>query len=254
MDRHYAVTKFILGCYLVHHFATWDESQIQELFGANMVYTNLYQIVPTLPITYDLIMILVLAFLLADRLGSPLISAITSGVMYLLWSYLTNRNLFIANPGIPYVGWLLLVYTVAPYLSTANKWNVYYIAWFLMALGYTVSGLHKLQCPSWVDGSALEHVLRSPLARDNIIVHGVLSMPLHYLTWASLVLEITFLPLGIFYYTRLLYWFAYLVFHLGILCTINFSDLTLGVFMIHIFTFPIDLIHQIGIKSSFKYD
>jgi hypothetical protein len=158
--------------------------------------------------------------------------------MWYIWVISIHYNPFIANPGMPYVGWLLLVYSVEPYLTTKDKTTIYYIAWFLMALGYTVSGLHKLQCPSWNDGSALEHVLRSPLARDNYLVDTLLRSPfLKLMTWGSLFLEISFLPLGLFYYTRTLYSLLYLGFHLGILATINFVDLTLGVLMIHIFTF-----------------
>jgi hypothetical protein len=56
-------------------------------------------------------------------------------------------------------------------------------------------------------------------------------------TWASLFLEISFLPLGIFDRLRLPYWVSFMVMHLGILSLIDFTDLTLGVLMIHLFTF-----------------
>ena len=39
-----------------------------------------------------------------------------------------------------------------------------------MAIGYTVSGIHKLQCDSWRKGTALQYVLSGPLGRDNFLV------------------------------------------------------------------------------------
>ena len=38
-------------------------------------------------------------------------------------------------------------------------------AWFLLAAGYSFSGYTKLVSPSWLDGTALAHVLDNPLAR-----------------------------------------------------------------------------------------
>lgn len=120
---------------------------------------------------------------------------------------------------------------------------IFWGAWFLMALGYTISGIHKLQCASWIDGSALLHVLESLLARDNNLVNFMIELMKNYPwflklnTWASLVLEISFLPLGIFDRLRFVYWISFIVMHIGIMCLIDFTDLTLGVLMIHLFTF-----------------
>ncbi len=57
------------------------------------------------------------------------------------------------------------------------------------------------------------------------------------MTWFSLFLEISFLPLGVFYHTKAMYWIIFIGFHLGILLVINFTDLTLGVLMFHLLIF-----------------
>jgi len=117
---------------------------------------------------------------------------------------------------------------------------IYFLAWLLVGLGYTISGVHKLDCPSWLDGSALKHVLESPLARDNWLRDFLVDSPeivLKLMTWFSLALEISFLIIGLFYYTRPLYWSAYIGFHFSILFLINFSDLTWGLILAHTFTF-----------------
>lgn len=202
-------------------------------------------------ITQFLILMTILSLMLSVGLARNL----TSLLLWFGWAYLFNRNPFISNPGLPYVGWLLLACALIPsgerfciwsntWSNTNQKWwmpsIIYWSAWFLMALGYTISGVHKLQCPSWIDGSALRHVFSGVLARDNYLVSGLLnSNPifLRLLTWSSLILEISFLPLGLFDRLQKWSWLAFMGLHLGILATVNFTDLTLGVLMIHLFTF-----------------
>lgn len=157
-------------------------------------------------------------------------------ILWYGWACLLNKNVFINNPGMGYIGWLLIVLG----LGLENNRKVYFTAWFLMCLGYTASGLHKLQCPSWIDGYALKYVLENPIARDNFLRDYLLSMPdivLKIQTWLSLALEISCLPLGMFYNTRKLFWFALFGLHIGIIAVINFTDLTLGVLMIQLFLF-----------------
>lgn len=249
---------------------------------------------------------------------------LNSIVLWYGWAFLFNRNNFIANPGLPYVGWLLLACAIIPnpgpllscplfslealkHVNDFRAWTfakstetrcqhhkkqkekekqktdndediddkksdihdntdntteepvgpvessdvevwrmpplIFWGAWFLMALGYTVSGIHKLQCESWTDGSALLHVLESLLARDNRLVAFMVKLMEQYPwfmkmnTWGSLFLEISFLPLGIFDRLRFVYWISFIIMHIGIMCLIDFTDLTIGVLMIHLFTF-----------------
>lgn len=246
IQSHYTTVKLILGAYLLWHFTTFEAQHFDELFGKDRPFTSAYAVLPNIPngllMRFSIITLCAL-FTISDYFRNRVLSSLLAGSLFLVWMLSLNQNPFISNPGMPYVGWLLLVFMVSPFLNAETKLSIYYIAWFLMALGYTVSGLHKLQCPSWLDGTALTHVLQSPLARDNFLVTWLLqSSMLKLLTWSSLFLEITFLPLGCFYYTKNLYWFMYLGFHLGILMTINFVDLTLGVLMIHVFTFDFHLI------------
>ncbi len=160
------------------------------------------------------------------------------------WACLLNRNVLITNPGIAYVGWLLLAMVLIP-PDSKNRVprDIYWAAWVLSCLGYTLSGIHKLQCASWIDGSALLHVLSSPIARDNFLVDLLVQSPpivLKISTWGSLALEIAALPLGLFVHTRKWIWIALLLMHLGVMFLIDFVDLTLGVLMIHFFTFDLN--------------
>ena len=99
-------------------------------------------------------------------------------VLWYGWAALFNRNPLISNPGIPYIGLLLLLTTLVPArehwrLPGSRAGSPFHVprfvvvtAWILMAVGYSYSGIVKLASPSWVDGTAITHLLNNPLARD----------------------------------------------------------------------------------------
>jgi hypothetical protein len=211
-----------------------------------------------------LISLTCLSVMFALRLVAPRFIAF---LLWYGWACLLNRNVLISNPGIPYVGLLLLAFSLITFLKQKTgdgedeklelnpqvfPW-LYWGGWTLYAIGYTISGLHKLQSPSWIDGSALRHVLQSPLSRDNTLCHYLLDMNplvLQISTWGSLFAEISFLPLGLFYHTRKLYWLMFLALHLGVLFVVNFTDLTLGVLTMHFFLLDPRWFFRTNIASS----
>ena len=171
---------------------------------------------------------------------------------------LFGRNPLIANPSLPYVGWLLLVHAVLPAspfgsFSARNRvdpggnWHmpasIFAVAWILMAVGYTYSGLAKLNSPSWLDGTAFLELLQNPLARDHLLNAWMAALPLPILkgfTWGALAGELLFAPLAIFRRCRPWLWLLMLAMHLGLLLMIDFADLTLGMIVLHLFTFNPD--------------
>lgn len=176
------------------------------------------------------------------------------------WMCLLNRNPLISNPSLGYIGWLLLACTLIPkgerlgflqseaqrkrYYEKFGRWEVpdilFYGMWIIIGISYTASGVHKLQCPDWWNGTALYYVLTGPLVRkDNPIVAFILSdmMFVKMMTWGSLFLEVSALFFGTFYRTRKYYWAMFMGFHLGIVSTVNFTDLTFGMMIAHLFTF-----------------
>jgi len=171
---------------------------------------------------------------------------------WLVWAWVFGRNNLIINPGIPYVGLLLLVCAILPAGEafvpgrTRNRdWRmpalVWWMMWLLLAVGYTFSGYCKLASPSWIDGSALLDVMQNPLARDGLPRDLFLSLPTavqRLATWGALGLELAFLPLALIPRTRRFVWAAMLLMHLGIMTMIHFADLSLGMVLIHLFTLP----------------
>jgi predicted DCC family thiol-disulfide oxidoreductase YuxK len=176
-------------------------------------------------------------------------------LLWYVWACLFGRNPLISNPSLPFVGWLLLAHIFlpsAPYGSWAARgrsdagggWKmpqpIFVVAWIVLALGYTYSGYTKLISPSWVDGTALERVLDNPLARPGIVRDAVLALPSWMLkvgTWAGLALELSFAPLALFRRVRPWIWGLMLLMHLSLIVLIDFADLSLGMVMVHFFTF-----------------
>jgi predicted DCC family thiol-disulfide oxidoreductase YuxK len=98
----------------------------------------------------------------------------------------------------------------------------------------------KLTSPSWIDGSAIARVLDNPLARPGILRELLLALPdgiLRAMTVGALVLELAFAPLALFSRTRPIAWAAVLSMHLGLIALIDFADLSLGMVLVHAFTF-----------------
>jgi hypothetical protein len=155
------------------------------------------------------------------------------------------RDPLIANPALPFVGLLLLVHGLFPEHDPDRRpWHrltsAYGLVFVVLAVGYSYSGMTKLLSPSWLDGSALRHVLENPLARPSVLRDILLATPpvfLRAMTYGVLALEIAFAPLCFWRPTRALAWSATVVMHLGILVLVDFADLTLGILLVHAFTF-----------------
>jgi predicted DCC family thiol-disulfide oxidoreductase YuxK len=151
---------------------------------------------------------------------------------------------------------MLLACALVPETSK-GKWAMpkalYWGAWLILSLGYTVSGVHKLGSPSWVDGTAILRLLDNPLARDvpwrEWLLHGPAFIP-EAMAFFSLGLELLFLPLALFRWTRPWVWLAMAGMHLGILALVSFADLTLGILMIHLFTFDSGWLRPSGDKPG----
>jgi hypothetical protein len=258
--RQFAWFRVALGAYLAIHFGhlvPWGA----ELFSRAGVIPRAslnptHGILPNVLAWWDS-PAFVSAFLVA-MVGLSVLFALgvarhaSALILWYGWACLFNRNVLISNPSIPYVGLLLLLTTLVPgreplrpfsHRSTNGDFYVpaavYWTAWFLMAVGYTFSGVVKLASPSWVDGTAFWHVVENPLARDGLLRDFVLRMPtwgFQWLTWQALALEILFLPLALWQWTRPLIWLAMVFMHIGIVALVSFADLSAGMLMVHLFT------------------
>ncbi len=174
-------------------------------------------------------------------------------VLWYGWACLFDRNVLIENPATPYVGLLLLLTVTIP---ATEPWRfkqkdffndeffvpriAWTCAWLLLALGYTLSGLAKIHSPSWVDGSALAHLMNTPVARPGMLRDLVLSLPPSAaagLAWSAVGLEILFLPLVVWRVTRPLAWAAMIALQVCMMLVMRSADLTIAMLLVHLFTY-----------------
>lgn len=255
--RQFALFRIIFGAYLAWHYTAlvpWGA----ELFstagilgapGANPFHGRWWN--PLFdPAAASLATILpaiagILSLLLACGIGRRLVAI----ALAIIHSMLFTACPLIANPGLPYVGLLLWLCAIIPPGETWSRsnrdWRIPGVAFltanFLLAAGYTFSGVSKLTSPGWLDGTALHTVLQGALARSNGVPELLAAMPeemLRLMTWGTLAFEIAYLPLWFISRLRTPLWLAAISFHTGILLTLDFADLTLGMLMIHLFVMP----------------
>jgi predicted DCC family thiol-disulfide oxidoreductase YuxK len=219
---------------LLHFFpnvlATWDSPAFVTWFTAAGAGLSLF-----------------FAFGLQDRWAAL-------GAWY-VWACLLGRNPLIANPSIPYVGWLLLAHACLPrprFLGWVGRgrftgsvpWRLapsfFAAAWILMALGYSYSGWTKLMSPSWQDGTALLDMMSNPLGRPGPVHSFLAALPpivCKLATWGALSVELLFAPLCAFRKVRPWLWSMLLGMHLALIVMVDFADLSLGMVILHLFTF-----------------
>jgi hypothetical protein len=254
----FAWFRIVFGGYLAIHFAQLvpyapelfsnagvlpdpSASPLYGIFPNALAHWNTPQFATTF-----LLGLTILSILFAMGIARHAVAAL----LWYGWACLFNRNVLISNPSIPYVGLLLVLVLLVParepfrvgvretrsdfYVPAAVFWT----AWILMATGYTFSGFAKLQSPSWIDGSALSHILQSPLARDNPVTAFVVGLPsfLHWTTWGVLALEVLFVPLAAWPRTRAFAWSSMVAMHVAIVALIDFADLSAGMLVLHLFT------------------
>lgn len=254
----FAMFRVVFGLYLLIHFLylipvageLWSSAGLISDVTLNLTYGSfpniLYLLDTALGVTIFVSVMAVLSLFV--MIGFFRRSA--SLLLWYAWACLFHQNNLILNPGLPMVGWLLLALAIIPkgegwgVEKINNSWAMppilYWGAWIILGIAYTISGLDKAMAPSWIDGSAITHLLNNPLARDYFLRDFLLSMPETFreiMTWSALVLEISFGLLVLFSKTRVYAWFMIIGMHLSILLIVDFPDLTLGVIMIHLFTF-----------------
>jgi predicted DCC family thiol-disulfide oxidoreductase YuxK len=250
--------RIVFGVYLAIHFAHLVP-HANELFGSAGVLADaranpLHGLFPNplawfswpqLPTVFVFVLVV-----LSINFTVGLFRRTCALVLWFGWACLFNRNNLIANPGIPYVGLLLVLCALVPKGEplTLRKQKtvarrcmpaaIYWGAWALLAIGYTYSGIWKLFSPSWIDGTALAHLMNNPLARPGIVREFLQQFPsaLSFLTWTALAGELLFLPLALSRRGRLVAWLWMTAMHLGILLVVDFADLTFGMLMVHLFT------------------
>lgn len=260
----YSVLRVIFGLYLFVHFVQhvpWGTEMFSRQ-GARPdgAASPLPYLFPNILALNDSPLMVTVLLLMAAGLSLLFCAGWHDRVaaLILLWyiaACLFGRNPLIANPSLPYVGWLLLAHMFlppAPYGSWAARhrpdpgthWRmpqpIYAVAWIVLAVGYSYSGYTKWISPSWIDGTALAKVWANPPTRPTMLSETLLTMPadgLKLATWTALAMELLFAPLSLIRRVRPWLWLSAVFMHSALITLINFADLSLGMLMVHGLTF-----------------
>jgi predicted DCC family thiol-disulfide oxidoreductase YuxK len=259
----YSLVRAVFGTYLFVHFVQLTPWAV-ELFSNQGLLPDgraspLLYLFPNILALWDgpvfVTAVLIVAVALSVLFAVGCWDRVAAVMLWYIWACLHGRMPLISNPGLPYVGWMLLAHAClppAPYGSwtargrtdPGNNWRmpepIFLVAWILMALGYSYSGYAKLISPSWLDGTALARVLENPLARPGFVRDVVLTLPdglLRLATWGALLAELSFAPLALVPRLRPWLWGLLLLMHLSLIVLIDFADLSLGMVILHLFTF-----------------
>lgn len=259
----YSLYRGLLGLYLAYHFARLVPYAGELFSGMGMVgepsASPFYGIFPNLLFVFEAPAVaaglLVMATFagLAFALGAR--DRLMAGFLWYVLACTFTRNPLIANPSLPFLGWLLLLHLAIPG-KPYGAWSargrsdpgggfrfppaLFAAAWIVMAVGYSYSGYTKLVSPSWLDGSALSRILENPLARPSLLREVVLQLPTVLLasaTWGALLLELLFAPLALIRRLRPWLSLAMVVMHLGLIALIDFAALSFAMLILHLATF-----------------
>jgi len=258
--KHFALFRVLLGVYLATYFVNLLPYS-EELFGTQSFFATaersgftFRQVFPSLldnpavashaPIFVSSLAVLAIVFA---------VGVFRRSAAVLLWYGLTcliNRDPGIMNPSHAFIGWMCLASALIP---TGEAWRIgsrhqawkmpgllYSGAWWVMATGYSASGVAKLQSPGWLDGSALVMTLDMAYARDTWIRTLVLELPSTALrcgTWFVLGTELLFAPLAVLSRTRPVAWCSAVALHCLLLVLFEFPEIPLGMLLLHVFTF-----------------
>ncbi len=175
--RHLVMFRALFGAYLLVHFAQLVPFANEMFSSTGLLPADASPLLRAFPNVFLLsdspsmvTALVVVAAVASLCLMVGLYDRAAAVVVWYVWACLFGRNPLISNPGLPYVGLLLLAHALRPETSPQTTKNaiappLYAVMWIVMAVGYSYSGLTKLPSPSWQDGSAVAYVLHSPLAR-----------------------------------------------------------------------------------------
>ena len=101
-------------------------------------------------------------------------------IIFYLQTALYNRNVLTDDPSMAFIGLLLLTLVLIPHqpkLLSKEKgvvripYFVFFVPIFVFCVAFTTSAIDKISSPSWLQGTALFHMLHLSVARDTSLVH-----------------------------------------------------------------------------------
>lgn len=255
----FAIWRILFGLYILFYFVRLFPYSV-ELFSSDGAMPNpavnlTHGIFPNILDYYDsayfIISFFYLMIIFSFFFTIGYFRRTSSFFLWYGWACMFNRNNLTEDPVLPYIGWLLMACALIPSgepLSISKpknkKWEmpavIYYGAWLILGLSYTVTGIEKYFAPSWKNGLALKMIYESSIAWKWPLTAFMISLPLVLLkiqTWFAMALQTLSLPLYIFRKTRFWGWLVMTITHLIVLLTLDLVQVSLGILLFHLFVF-----------------
>lgn len=165
--------------------------------------------------------------LVVASLGLMFKETIRFSSLYLLvnWIILYQFMPFIFfPPNGTFIGWILLWLVFYPHELSSSQRQGW---WFILTLGYLVSGLAKIDSSVWQNGLAVDYLIKSPVGGNSTLF--LINYPFisKILTYMTLALELG----GVFLcFSRLgkkVLWYSFLIMHLIISACLNIPEIGL---------------------------
>jgi len=249
----YSIFRILLGCWLVLYFNSFL-SFSNFYFGKSGIFKkiaiwgftpNIFEVFNSpLQIKGVILTFMLFGFLFIFGIYRK----ISAFILWFGWASLVG-GYALQTPIDGYVGWLLLASCIIPNdgpISLGQKGNwempkeIYWGAWIVFTISYSFSGFIKLYNSSWREGDALSLLLNGPLAHPiGAFLAKLPDLFLKILTWLTLGLELFCFPLFLSKALRPFLWWGITLFHIGILFTLNFGDLSWAMILSQIFILDI---------------
>lgn len=251
-SQFFSFMRTLLGLWLVCHFFFLIPYG-EELFSSRGIQVAggalyLKEFLSPLRSPLGIRILLILSFFASLLFTFKFFRRSSAFFLFLTWIFLFHQDLLSYNPGLPYVGWLLLAMSLIDSNEERFFWEnksnnfffppiLFWGLWLVVALGHGASGIHKiLYSPLWREGRALVYVFDYPATRGDFFSGLYFQLPLllqRVLNWSVVVVEISFVLALPMPKLRKSIWTANLLMHFGILIFLKFAALSIVMLIIH---------------------
>ncbi len=270
-SKTFSALRMLLGIWMLLHFL-FILPEVKELYsleGIKVAGGELYLAAPLKIIrsALGIQFLCVLAILSSLGLIFKVKRRLCTFILFIVWIFFFHQNVLTYTPLHPFMGWILLAISMIKDTEVRFPWNkvtsdfnystiLFSGFWIICACAYTSSGIQKyLFSPLWAEGKAIEVILNYPAVRFDWLSQIYSNLPNllkisinHY----TLFFEGFFLLALLHKKLRYFFWLGILGMHLGILLMLDFTELTLGMLIIHGFLIEDGWFKQIGL-GDFKW-
>ncbi len=270
-SQFFSLLRSLLGLWLLQHFIFLlpYTVELHGLSGLKVAGGEIYlkDFLFYLRSDFGIYFLNILAVLFSILFVFKIYRRLSSLILFIIWIFFYHQNFISYTPILPYVGWLLLAFTLIDssevrffYQKNDSTFEysplLFHGFWLITALSYTASGFQKfLYSPLWHDGRALDFVMNYPAARNHWLNEQFLMLPLPLRMMANYL--IIFIEGGYvfsFFHSQLrkIFWIGILIMHFSILICIKFSELSIGMIIVHLFLVEDDWF-KLGGLSKIKW-